>query len=105
MDPVEALMTQFNLSGVVVWLLQCAKHSRRLAWLTEYSDALNRVVAVVAAAFTAEGIHAVSSGSLEDGIRIVVTIPALATLVDGASHWLTSILFQELIYRTVKKPA
>jgi hypothetical protein len=100
MNPLSA---QVVISAVVVYLLQLAKKSRLIPWLTMETGRLNRVVAVIASLLSAVGIHFTYNRS--QGVLVIsgLTLVGIATF---AWRWLVSFVSQQLIFQTaVQKPA
>jgi hypothetical protein len=100
---MNQLSAQVVISAVVVWLLQAAKKSKLVPWLTAETGQLNRLVAVVASLCSSVGIHftfSVAAGTL------IVTGLTLAGIGQFAWHWVTAFVSQQLIFQTaVNKPA
>ncbi len=100
----DLILSQFTASGIAVWLLQKIKGSPKIPQVTQQTDGLNRVLAVLLAALTAGGItygYAWEAGTLTFSIQGLTVTGILSFLW----HIATSLTAQEVIYRgAVKKP-
>lgn len=87
-------------SAVSVWIIQQLKNWKWFKLLTPSSATLNRVASVIAAVFTATGIHVVfNSGTL------TITGLTLTTILAASIAWFKSFVMNELIYQgVVNKP-
>lgn len=94
---------QVTASAVVVIFIQYLKKSRFAPFITFETDALNKAMGALFAAFTAVGIHYSYDAASH---TLMITGITLGAFVHGLWHWLTSFSFQQLIYHgVVKVPA
>jgi hypothetical protein len=101
-QPVNTgIETQVVASAVTVWLLQWAKNTRKIPWITQDTATLNRLLSALAAAAAAVGIHAsYSAGTL------TITGLTLSGIVLAALTWLKAFAFNEIIYQAAyNRPA
>lgn len=104
-DPdISTGITQLTYSATVVWFLQKLKSCRRLPWINNNSDQVNRTLGILFSGLTAIGVHWTVSGSVIDGSTIVIAIPSGAVLLSGFIHWFQSFILQETVYQAVIKP-
>lgn len=98
MNEFDAIITQLAASGVLVPLLQWAKRSKLVPWLTMETAKLNRLVAVLWATITTVGIHASF-----DSVTGTLTINGLGDLVKHPLHFavyfVAQIAMQQNFYR------
>lgn len=95
------IATQFSSAAVVVWIIQYLKSAGRLAWITQDTGRLNRVISAVLALATAAGIH-----YQFDSTAGTLTVTGL-TLTNGLHFmWAAAQQFigQELLYEAVYSP-
>lgn len=99
---MNQLSAQVVISAVVVYLIQLAKKSARIPWISTETSKLNRLIAVLASLFSSVGIH--FSFNAAAG-TLVITGLTLAGILGFAWHWLTAFVSQQLIFQTaVQKP-
>lgn len=80
--------------------LEALKRWRRVPWIDEYTDTINRVVAVLASVVAANGISYAYDGATGDLVLQGLTAAALAKVVMAMA---TQFGLQELVYRQVVK--
>jgi hypothetical protein len=98
---MNELASQVTASGLVVWALQWLKNTNKFPWVNENTAALNRILAALLAAASAVGITYTYEPTAGVLAFTGLTAPAVLAFV-----WkvLTSVVLQEVIYRsTVKK--
>lgn len=100
----DELISQVTASGIVVWLLQHLKQSGWAPWITQSTDNLNRIVAVVLATATTAGIAIASAW---DGGTLTLTISGLTVSNILTFVWkiANGVVMQEIIYRGAVKEA
>lgn len=98
---MNQLSAQVVVSAVVVYLLQLAKKSQLIPWMTAETGTINRVVAVLAALCSSLGIH--FSFNAAAGTLVIAGL-SLAAVGGFAWHWLTAFVSQQLIFQTAVQP-
>lgn len=105
-DPTtNAFATQVTVSGIVVALLQWLKNSKWFPWLSAESAKVNTVVAALAAAAGAIGVHlAWNQGAIPGSYMLEVTGLTLMGVLGGVWAWLKMFVYQQIIFRATVKP-
>lgn len=98
---MNQLSAQVVVSAVVVYLLQLAKKSQLVPWMTAETGTINRVVAVLAALCSSLGIH--FSFNAAAGTLLIAGL-SIANVGGFAWHWLTAFVSQQLIFQTAVQP-
>jgi hypothetical protein len=98
---VNQLSAQVVVSAVIVYVLQLAKKSPLVPWMTCETDTINRVVAVLAALCSSLGIH--FSFNAAAGTLVIAGL-SLANIGGFAWHWLTAFVSQQLIFQGTVRP-
>lgn len=96
----SVVLNQITSSAVVILLLNKLKSSSWFPSITQKSDQINRVLAVLLAGLGAIGVH-----TSFDHAAGILTITGLTTtgILTGLWHWVTSYATQELAYQATKK--
>ena len=97
----DLVVSQVTYSTIVVMVLQWLKKTRFAPFITFETDAMNKCVSALLAAFVAVGIHAQYDS---DAHTLMITGLTLSAFFHGLWHWLQSFAFQELIYKGAIKP-
>lgn len=88
-------------SFVLTHVLELAKRSKFIPWLSQFTTTKNRVIVILYSLLTAFGIDLTWTYDVDTGGFFKAQIPGLAELVNGAWAWLTS----EACYKLfVQKP-
>lgn len=96
---------EFILSGVIAWwtarIIEKAKQSNLVPWLTVNSERVNGWVAIVTAGIAAVGVHATF-----DQTAGVLTITGLtaAGLWNAAMEYARQYMLQQIAYKKLVKP-
>ena len=94
---MNQLSAQVVISAVVVWLIQLAKKSQRIPWISAETSKLNRLIAVLTSCCSAVGIHISFSAAAG---TLVITGLTLTGVLTFFWHWLTAFVSQQLIFQT-----
>lgn len=97
----QELLSQFTSAAIVVYALQWIKGAGWCQWLTMETESLNRVVAAIAAAGSAIGIHAAYDTT---GGVLTISGLTLAGVIHGVWHWANQFALQQLAFDAVVKP-
>lgn len=99
MDPTTSTITA---SAMAVAIIQWMKNTKLIPFMDQHTDAINRLVAWIAATISAFGIH-----YNYDATAGTLTLTGLTAAGIGHSLWevIRSYAFQILIYKGVMKPA
>lgn len=93
-------ISQVTVGAIVVWIIERLKKWAALPWITQYTDRLNRALAVVGAILTATGItwsFAPATGTL------TVTGLTLDNVIQVVWLALQQIVLQHALYHGVFK--
>lgn len=105
LDPTSnPVMTQVTLSAIVVAGMQWLKNSKWFPLLTAESAKVNRVVAALAAAGAAVGVHMVWAHPTDGTYVLTFSGLTLMGVLSGAWAWLKSFALQEMMFRATVKP-
>jgi hypothetical protein len=97
---MNELASQVTASGIVVWVLQSLKKANWFPWITEHSDTVTRIWAVVLAAATSAGISYTYDPSAG---MLTISGATLAGVLSFLWKVVSALVFQELIYRGAVK--
>lgn len=105
MDITNQALEQLVIARVAVRLIEILKQWNKLPWVNEKSDAINKAISWFIAIATSAGIRVASSGSVDDGWVIQITVPSMQVLVQFAVGAVYQQMMQEAWYRGIKKRA
>jgi len=101
-------MNLLVLNAVAVWIIQAAKSSKYLPFITAETGKINKAVSAVIAAFAAAGVvfGASHTGSVQQGsLTITWAGVTVANVVSFLYHWIGYYWSQKLIFKTAYAPA
>lgn len=106
MSEIDQLLIQFGLGAYFVHLIERLKSSQRFAWITPYSDVLNKVIAAVYGFIIAAGLTVafVPSG---DGYAAFTLghIPVTPSMIwQALTHAFGQYFGQKFYYLSAVKP-
>lgn len=90
---------QTAVSAIIPVLIEWAKKHKRLTWITQNSDWVNRIVTFLLATLNTAGFSMAYQGTFETGLSLNLKIPGTEAL--GRVVW--SVAVQELVYRNLIK--
>ncbi len=92
----EQIVTQVVLSAIAAQLMEFAKRSPWVPWITQHSKWVNTLTASLLAAFTAAGMHFNYESTA--GV-ITITGVTLISVLHFLWEWVQSFVFQHLIFK------
>ena len=97
------VLTQLTASGLVVWLMQKLKGAKSVPQVSQSTDGLNRVLAVILATAAAAGI---GYGYTWEAGTFTFSVTGLTVTAVLGFGWkvVTGLATQEIIYRAAVKP-
>ena len=100
MDNTQISLThQLPVALVWVYILDYLKKAAWFPWLTQHTEALNRVASVAFALASAVGIKFAVSGSMTAGGSLSIAFPPVAILLDTAMHAGSGFALQEILHK------
>lgn len=96
----QELLSQLTSAAVVVYVMQWLKRSPLVAFISQETKVLNRVLSGLGAALSAIGIHFAFDTSAAQAGTYVITITGVSLLAvaHGCWHWLNAVALQQLVY-------
>lgn len=92
---VESAMSSVASAGLLSYLIEWAKKSTLVPWLTPDQKTLLRYLNMVTAAAVALGLHWVYNAEARE---LVITIPTASVVLHGLWEWGKQWAFQQMAY-------
>ena len=92
---VDSAMSSVAAAGLLSYIIEALKKSRLVPWVTADKTTLLRWLNAVSALAMSVGLNWAYHA---DAHQLVITVPTLAAVVDGAWNWGKQWAFQQMAY-------
>ena len=101
---MESISTQVALSAIIIWLMNWAKRSKLVTFMSAETETVNRLVAVALTGLASLGVHMTHSyDPLADGgtFHLVITGVALGSILAHGRDWIFSYVVTKSGYKLI----